>query len=126
MINLDIRTTCGKSYCFMKSPDQKFNDLETLIHVLKTTFRQAAVSEEVKPLSYASEQAILADEDFNAHVNLMPEDLRVYYYCNERAKKLASRLYACYDRFFVQEDTLYGYRNDSRVLLLSMDETCFS
>jgi len=110
----------------MKTPDQKFSDLETLIYVLETSFRQASVSEEVRPLSHATEQAILADEDFNAHISMMPDDLRVYYYCNKRAKNLASVLLAEYEYFFVQNDTLYGYRNQNDILLLTFDETHLS
>lgn len=110
----------------MKAPDQKFNDLETLIHVLETSFRQASVSEEMRPLSHATEQAIQADEDFNAHINMMPDDLRIYYYCNERAKSLAHVLLPEYEYFFVQDDTLYGYRNQNDILLLTLDETRLS
>lgn len=110
----------------MKAPDEKFSDLETLIHVLETSFRQASVSEEVRPLSYATEQAILADEDFKAYINMMPEDLRIYYYCNERARNLANVLLTEYEYFFVQNDTLYGCRNQNDILLLTIDETHLS
>jgi hypothetical protein len=110
----------------MKAPDQKFSDLNTLIHVLKTSFRQASVSEEVRPLSHASEQAILADEEFTAHLNMMSEDLRAYYFCNERAKNLAHVLLGEYEYFFVQNDTLYGCRNEDHTLLLTLDEARLS
>jgi hypothetical protein len=56
----------------------------------------------------------------------MSEDLRAYYYCNERAKNLAHVLVGEYEYFFVQNDTLYGYRNDNHILLLTLDETRLS